>query len=61
MKLYGCRVWASTGRVLVRILPVASGHTVANTPDLFRTPKLTATGPGEYWTGGLSGNTLGCR
>ena len=24
----------------------ASGHTVENTPDLFRTPKLTSAGPG---------------
>ena len=25
---------------------VASGHTVTNTPDLFRTPQLSVTGPG---------------
>ena len=25
---------------------IASGHTGANTPDLFRTPKLTVAGPG---------------
>ena len=31
--------------VLPRIV-VASGHTAANTPDLFRTPKLSAAGPG---------------
>jgi hypothetical protein len=24
------------------------GHTATNTPDLFRTPKLTAAGPGQY-------------
>ena len=38
----------------------AGGHTAPNTPDLFRTPKLTVAGPGQYWTGGPSGNTLGC-
>ena len=27
---------------------VASGHTAPNTPDLFRTPKLTVAGPGQY-------------
>ena len=28
-----------------------------NTPDLFRTPELTVTGPGQYWIGGPFGNT----
>ena len=27
---------------------VADGHTVSNTPDLFRPPKLSGTGPGQY-------------
>ena len=26
----------------------AGGHTAPNTPDLFRTPKLTVAGPGQY-------------
>jgi hypothetical protein len=29
-------------------LDIASGHTATNTPDLFRTPKLTVAGPGQY-------------
>ena len=45
---------------IVGMYIVASGHTAPNTPDLFRTPKLTVAGPGQYWTGGPSGNTLGC-
>ncbi len=42
-------------------LIVARGHTAANTPDLFRTPKLTAAGPGQYWGGGPPGKSFGCR
>ena len=38
----------------------ASGHTATNTPDLFRTPKLTVAGPGQYWGGGPPGKPLGC-
>ena len=38
----------------------ARGHTAANTPDLFRTPKLTAAGPGQYWGGGPPGKSFGC-
>ena len=39
---------------------VASGHTATNTPDLFRTPKLTVAGPGQYWGGGPPGKPFGC-
>ena len=38
----------------------ASGHTATNTPDLFRTPKLTVAGPGQYWGGGPPGKSFGC-
>ena len=38
----------------------ADGHTVSNAPDLFRPPKLSGTGPGQYWGGGPPGKTLGC-
>ena len=38
---------------------VASGHTATNTPDLFRTPKLTVAGPGQYWGGDRLGSPLG--
>jgi hypothetical protein len=53
------RVWETWG--VWWNIAVAGGHTAPNTPDLFRTPKLTVAGPGQYWTGGPSGNTLGCR
>ena len=39
---------------------VADGHTASNTPDLFRLPKLSGAGPGEYWGGGPPGNSSGC-
>ena len=39
---------------------IASGHTATNTPDLFRTPKLTVAGPGQYWGGGPPGKSFGC-
>ena len=39
---------------------LASGHTMTNTPDLFRTLKLTVIGPGQYWGGGPPGKSLGC-
>ena len=29
----------------------ADGHTASNAPDLFRPPKLSGAGPGEYWGG----------
>ena len=38
----------------------ADGHTVSNAPDLFRPPKLSGTGPGQYWGGGPPGKPLGC-
>ena len=38
----------------------AGGHTATNPPDLFRTPKLTVAGPGQYWGGGPPGKPLGC-
>ena len=41
-------------------LVVARGHTATNAPDLFRTPKLTAAGPGQYWGGGPPRRLLGC-
>ena len=42
------------------ITPLADGHTVSNAPDLFRPPKLSGTGPGQYWGGGQPGKPLGC-
>ena len=42
------------------LLAVADGHTASNAPDLFRPPKLSGAGPGQYWGGGPPGNTLGC-
>ena len=36
------------GGRLLRLTIFAGGHTVPNTPDLFRTPKLTVAGPGQY-------------
>ena len=39
---------------------VADGHTASNAPDLFRPPKLSGAGPGQYWGGGPPGKTLGC-
>ena len=41
-------------------LTFADGHTASNTPDLFRPPKLSGAGPGQYWGGGPPGKTLGC-
>jgi hypothetical protein len=41
-------------------LRIASGHTATNAPDLFRTPKLTVAGPGQYWGGGPPGKPFGC-
>ena len=38
----------------------AGGHTATNTPDLFRTLKLTVAGPGQYWGGGPPGKPFGC-
>ena len=38
----------------------ADGHTASNAPDLFRPPKLSGAGPGQYWGGGPPGKTLGC-
>ena len=38
----------------------ADGHTVSNAPDLFRPPKLSGVGPGQYYGGGPPGKTLGC-
>ena len=38
----------------------ADGHTASNAPDLFRPPKLSGAGPGQYWGGGPRGKTLGC-
>ena len=39
---------------------VADGHTASNAPDLFRPPKLSGAGPGQYWGGGPPGKTSGC-
>ena len=41
-------------------LSFASDHTATNTPDLFRTLKLTVAGPGQYWGGGPPGKPFGC-
>jgi len=35
---------------------VADGHTVSNAPDLFRPPKVSGTGPGQYWGGDRPGS-----
>ena len=59
LQLLRARVWETWG--VFWNTSDAGGHTAPNTPDLFRTPKLTVAGPGQYWTGGPSGNTLGCR
>ena len=40
--------------------PLAGGHAVSNAPALFRPPKLSGTGPGQYWGGGPPGKTSGC-
>ena len=39
---------------------LADGHTASNAPDLFRPPKLSGAGPGQYWGGGPPGKPLGC-
>ena len=39
---------------------IASGHTTTNTPNLFRTSKLTVVGPCQYWGGGPPGKPFGC-
>ena len=46
--------WRAANTVL------ADGHTASNAPDLFRPPKLSGAGPGQYWGGGPPGKTLGC-
>ena len=43
-----------------RRVMVAGGHTATNTPDLFRTPKLTVAGPAQYCRGGPGGKRFGC-
>ena len=35
-------------RATLRACIFASGHTATNPPDIFRTPKLTVAGPGQY-------------
>ena len=43
------RIFFATGKKShSRYTMIASGHTAPNTPDLFRTPKLTVAGPGQY-------------
>ena len=42
------------------ITKFADGHTASNAPDLFRPPKLSGAGPGQYWGGGPPGKSLGC-
>ena len=53
-----CRAFIE--RLWALALMFASGHTATNTPDLFRTLKLTVAGPGQYWGGGPPGKPLGC-
>ena len=48
--------WVTT--ISVRFF--ADGHTVSNAPDLFRPPKLSNTGPGQYRGGGPPGKSSGC-
>ena len=38
----------------------ADGHTASNARDLFRPPKLSGVGPGQYWGGGPPKKPLGC-
>ena len=40
------RSGAETKAPFLSTFQVASGHTATNTPDLFRTPKLSGVGPG---------------
>ncbi len=40
--------WTSECVWLLPSLPFADDHTTSNTPDLFRTPKLSGVGPGQY-------------
>ena len=54
---WACRGWPPTDACASI---VADGHTVSNAPDLFRPPKLSGTGPGQYWGGGPPGKPLGC-
>ena len=42
----GCR-WCSCGEMTFALL-FADGHTTSNAPDLFRPPKLSGVGPGQY-------------
>ena len=56
-----------SARAAPRVVPaslgyitLASGHTASNAPDLFRTPKLSGAGPGQYRGGGPPGKPLGC-
>ena len=48
------------GRAGPRTPISADGHTASNAPDLFRPPKLSGAGPGQYWGGGPPGKSLGC-
>lgn len=43
--------------VLVIVNQSAVDHTESNAPDPFRTPKLSDSRPGQYWAGGLPGNS----
>ena len=42
------------------VFSFADGHAVSNGPALFRPPKSSGTGPGQYWCGGPPGKTSGC-
>ena len=52
--------WASRTRLSWMHTRSADGHTASNAPDLFRPPKLSGAGPGQYWGGGPPGKPLGC-
>jgi hypothetical protein len=60
LKRCGNSACFALARGLPKSFTFASGHTATNTPDLFRTPKLTVAGPGQYWGGGPPGKSFGC-
>ena len=52
--------WEPQCNIAGTTLCIADGHTASNAPDLFRPPKLSGAGPGQYWGGGPPGKSLGC-
>ena len=59
-------IWHCTGAVSVYLIIFQCwfstyGHTVKNTPDPVRSPQLSFTWPGQYYSGGPYGNTRCCK